>query len=225
MLLLPEMAFGDWLPAQRAFDAWAWADAVARHETWLAKLPDMGVSIVAGTRPVGEGVGRRNRAYLWQAEGGRLEPHDKYYLPNEPLYWEAEWYHRADRAHFDVIRVGDVACGFQICTELWFFEHARAMGQAGAHLLLVPRATPHESVDKWLAGGRAAAVVSGAYCLSSNHFRAPGGEANLGGGGFVCDPEGEVLARTTAEQPFATVEVDLAFAEASKKTYPRYVLD
>jgi N-carbamoylputrescine amidase len=99
------------------------------------------------------------------------------------------------------------------------------MGQAGMHLLLSPRATPHESVDKWLAGGRAAAVASGAYCLSSNHYRAPGGAANLGGGGFVCDPEGEVLACTTPDAPFATVEVDLAFAEASKKTYPRYVMD
>jgi N-carbamoylputrescine amidase len=32
-----------------------------------------------------------------------------------------------------------------------------------------------------------------------------------------------VLAETTVEQPFATVEIDPDFARASKKTYPRYV--
>jgi N-carbamoylputrescine amidase len=34
-------------------------------------------------------------------------------------------------------------------------------------------------------------------------------------------PEGKVLADTTPEAPYATVEVDLPFARASKMTYPR----
>jgi len=224
-LLLPEMVFDDWLPATRAFDAGKWAGSVANHEQWLERLPELGVSVVAGTRPVGAGEQRRNRAFLWTAGGALREPHDKYYVPNEPEYWEAEWYHRADRPAFDINRVGDIDCGFQICTEMWFFHHARAMGQAGAHLLLVPRATPHESVDNWLAGGRVAAIVSGAYCLSSNQYAAPGGAANLGGSGFVCDPEGEMLALTTPDQPFITLDIDIAVAEAAKKTYPRYVPD
>ena len=39
----------------------------------------------------------------------------------------------------------------------------------------------------------------------------------------MVDPEGNVLAETTPEAPYATVEIDLAFARASKTTYPRYV--
>ena len=78
----------------------------------------------------------------------------------------------------------------QICTELWFMEHARAYGQGGVHLLAVPRATPRETLDKWLAGGRAAAIVSGAFTLSSNSASRPADIANLGGQGWIVGPDG-----------------------------------
>jgi N-carbamoylputrescine amidase len=224
-LLLPEMPFGDWLAASPDYDAARWQAAVTRHAQWLDRLPELGVPIVAGTRPVIDGTQRRNRAFLWQADAPLTEPHDKYYVPDEPAYWEAHWYQRADRPDFTTTDVGAMTVGFQVCTEIWFFEHARALGKQGVHLLLVPRATPHASIEKWLAGGRSAAVVSGAYCLSSNHHAPLGAPADLGGLGFVCDPEGEVLARTSEDTPFATVPIDLSFATAAKETYPRYVPD
>src|SRR3712207_7924885 len=51
--------------------------------------------------------------------------------------------------------------GFLICTEMWFGERARAYGDQKAHLLAIPRCTPNESLDRWLAGGRTAAIVAG----------------------------------------------------------------
>ena len=75
----------------------------------------------------------------------------------------------------------------------------------------------------WLAGGRTAAVCSGAYCLSSNLWAPAGDKADLGGLGWITDPEGNILATTSPDDPFATVEIDLAFARDSKRTYPRYV--
>ena len=89
----------------------------------------------------------------------------------------------------------------------------------------MPRATPHGSVEKWLAGGQAAAVVSGSFCLSSNLYNPPGSAADIGGLSWVIDPEGNILARTSVEQPYATVEIDLNEAEVAKSTYPRYVPD
>lgn len=67
---------------------------------------------------------------------------------------------------------------------------------------------------------RAATVCSGAYCLSSNLWAPEGDGPSLGGLGWVTDPEGRVLATTSAEEPYATVEIDLAFARLSKSTYP-----
>jgi N-carbamoylputrescine amidase len=113
--------------------------------------------------------------------------------------------------------------GVQICTEMWFFEWARHYAASGADLLCVPRATPHGSLRKWLAGGQTAAVCAGAYCLSSNLWYPVGSHADCGGLGWVISPEGDVLAETSEGQPFTTVSVDLSFARSSKRTYPRYV--
>jgi N-carbamoylputrescine amidase len=93
-------------------------------------------------------------------------------------------------------------------------------------LLVCPRVTPKSSVDKWIAGGRAAAVVSGAFCLSSN-LNGPNTESiAFGGAGWVIEPEeGSVWGVTSRSEPFLTVDIDLAEAERAKHTYPRYVSD
>lgn len=37
--------------------------------------------------------------------------------------------------------------------------------QAGAQLIVTPRCTPSQTLDKWLAGGRACATIAGAFSL------------------------------------------------------------
>ena len=90
--------------------------------------------------------------------------------------------------------------------------------------LAAPRATLASSVDKWLAGGRAAAVMAGAFCLSSNRGGVDEQGSVWAGSGWIIEPEeGELLARTSTDHPFVTLEIDLAAADAAKGTYPRYV--
>ena len=43
----------------------------------------------------------------------------------------------------------------------------------------------------------------------------------FGGEGWIVDPDGAVIARTTRNQPFVTVGIDLDAAERAKETYPR----
>jgi len=223
-LLLPEMSFSPWLAADPTPDPEKWAASVEAHARYIDRLGDFGAKAVMGTRPVMNAEGsRRNEAYLWSSESDRaFGVREKYYLPNEDGYWEATWYDRGPKSFEPTDALG-MTIGVQICTEMWFFEWARAYGAAGADLLCVPRATPHETTQKWLMGGRAAAVSSGAYCLSSNLWRPPGAKTNCGGLAWVIDPEGNILAQTDDANPFATVDVDLEFAKASKSTYPRYV--
>jgi N-carbamoylputrescine amidase len=59
--------------------------------------------------------------------------------------------------------------------------------------------------------------------LSSNIWNPPGSKVDCGGLGWIISPEGDILAETDEQSPFATVEVDLEFTRLSKKTYPRYV--
>ena len=223
-LLLPEMCFSDWLAADRQVDENRWKHAVQKHDKRIAGLGQLGAKAVLGTRPIVNSQGsRRNEAYIWTKESqSAAGVHQKYYLPDEEGYWEHSWYDRGPKS-FDVGRALGMRLGVQICTEMWFFEWARHYAASRVDLLCVPRATPHGTIKKWLAGGQAAAVCSGAYCLSSNLWAPAGDGPDLGGLGWIIDPEGNVLATTDAEAPFATVEIDLAFARQSKSTYPRYV--
>jgi len=223
-LLLPEMGFSDWLAADETPDPVRWKGAVVAHDQKISELSKFGVGGIVGTRPVINSAGsHRNQAYVWSAETNSASPlHEKYYLPDESGYYEHSWYDRGEK-QFDLGRVLGMRLGVQICTEMWFFEWARHYAASRADLLCVPRATPHGSIDKWLAGGQAAAVCSGAYCLSSNLWAPKGDKLDAGGLGWIVDPEGNVLATTDVQTPFATVEIDLEFARHSKSTYPRYV--
>lgn len=216
LVLLPEMPFYTWLAGSREVDEGLWQTAVQVHDTWIKRFSELAPATVAGTRPVIKQDKRLNEAFIWSQKEGYQAVHTKYYLPDEPEFWEASWYERGD-GRFETMATGNGRIGFLICTELWFNIHARDYAKVGIQLLLCPRATPKGTADKWLAGGRTAAVVAGAYCLSSN----------LGGGqGWIIEPdEGEVLGVTEVERPFLTIEIDLKNADAAKYTYPRYVQD
>ena len=222
-LMLPEMCFGEWLAADPTPDPARWHQAVAEHGRRIKELGLLGAAGVMGTRPIVRAGGSyRNEAYIWTAATGAQAVHEKYYLPDEEGYWEHRWYDRGER-RFDICRCLGMRIGVQICTEMWFFEWARHYAASRADLLCVPRATPRASVKKWLAGGQAAAVCAGAYCLSSNLWTPPGSRVDCGGLGWIISPEGDILAETRESAPFATVSLDLEFARKSKKTYPRYV--
>jgi N-carbamoylputrescine amidase len=225
LVLLPEMPFYRWLAGTAQADPDRWQAAVAAHDGWMARLSELSTPIVVGTRPVLDEGCPRNQGFVWQETSGYRQAHTKYYLPDEEGFWEASWYQRGD-GRFDVIDVNGLKIGFLICTELWFNAHARAYAAQGVHILVCPRATPHTSVDTWVTGGRTAAVVAGAFCLSSNFNGPHVGDMAFGGTGWIIEPEaGRVMGLTSAEIPILTIDIDLSAAENAKKTYPRYVPD
>jgi N-carbamoylputrescine amidase len=225
LVLLPEMPFYPWVAWTRQFDPAVWLASVKAHDAWMQRLTELAPAVVLGSRPVIRGGRHLNEGFLWEAGAGYRAVHAKYYLPDEPGFWEASWYERGD-SEFIATQCGEVKVGYMICTEIWFAEHARSYGKEGAHLLLCPRGTPMSSADKWVAGGRTAAVVSGAYCLSSNRGGVDAQGMEWAGTGWIVEPEeGEVLGLTSVEQPFLTREIDLKVADRAKETYPRYVLE
>jgi predicted amidohydrolase len=223
LVLLPEMPFYPWFALTPAFEPNVWQSAVTAHEGWQERLPELSPAMVLGSRPVNRDKQRLNEGFVWEQPGGTRVAHHKYYLPNEQGFWEASWYDRGE-GKFTLHRCGGARIGFQICTELWAMERARLYGKEGVHIIVTPRATMKASLDKWLVGGRAAAIVSGAFSLSSNRVSSGGHSVHFGGQGWIADPDGKVLGLTSREQPFTTVEIDLNAAERAKKTYPRYVL-
>ncbi len=223
LVLLPEMPFADWLASSPAYVPASWDTAVRAHEEWLPRLGALAPAAVLSSRPVTRAGRRLNEAFAWSPDDGYRAVHDKGFLPNEAGFWEAKWYTPGDR-RFEVARVAGATLGVLICTELWALDRARAYGKAGAEIIATPRATGRPTVEKWIVGGRAAAIVSGAFSISSNWTaNADGGD--FGGGGWIIDPDGRVLAQTSLDVPFQTHAIDLSIAENAKQTYPRYALD
>jgi N-carbamoylputrescine amidase len=224
LVLLPEMPFSPWFAWSPKYDPTVWKNSVNAHREAIPLLEQLAPAIVCGSQPIDKTNRRHNEAFIWEQRSGFQSAHTKYYLPNEEGYWEASWYERGD-GNFEPIRAGDALLGFLICTDLWFFQHSRSYGKKGVHLIASPRATPRSTLDKWLAGGQSAAVVSGAFVFSSNKVNQEGEKADLGGQGWIVGPNGKVLGLTSQEQPFLTLDLDLTKAEKAKETYPRYVKD
>ena len=224
-VLLPEMSFGPWLPGTRPADPGRWRSAVEIHDYWIKRLAMLPARVVMGSRPVIANGRFFNEGFIWQRSSGYRAVHRKFYLPDEEGFWEASWYERGDGA-FQVVEIEGLRVGFLICTELWFGARARDYARQGVHLLVCPRATPAASTAKWVAGGTTAAVVAGAFCLSSN-FNGPNvDDLHFGGVGWVIEPEeGRVMGLTSEEVPLLTMDIDPVWAEKAKSTYPRYVRD
>ncbi len=221
LVLLPEMPFYDWFCAGPKFEQDVWSDAVDRHREWLGRLAELEAPVVLSSRPVERGGRRLNEGYVWSRKSGAKGVHLKNYLPNEPGYYEARWYERGGRP-FTPFEVSGWKAGFMICSDLWSMANARSYGKRGVQLIVAPRCTGL-NVDKWLSGGKTAAVVAGAYCASSNRT-GKHGAATFGGKGWVVGPDADVLALTSGGRPFVTVEIDSAGADRAKGTYPRDAL-
>ncbi|HEY0640039.1 MAG TPA: carbon-nitrogen hydrolase family protein [Pseudonocardiaceae bacterium] len=220
LVLLPELPFASWLCAAPRFDRAAWDAAAASDERWRARLAELGDAAVVSTRPVPDGARRLNQAYVWRAAGGPVPLRAKAHLPHEDGWWERSWFTAVEPV-VRTTRVGPLDVGVLICSEMWSFDLARRFRAAGAGLLLVPRASGASWGDRWLAGGRALALVTGAWCASANRS---GGEVGFGGGCWVIDPDGGVVARTGAGEPVITVTVDADLADLTGERYPRTVL-
>jgi len=224
LVLLPEMPFYPWIARWKIIDDEIWKASVEAHDRWISRLTELEMALVISTRPIIRERKRFNEGFVWDSANNYRGVHRKYYLPDEEGWWEASWYDRGN-GKFSVIQSRKGIIGFLICTELWFNFHAREYAKQGVELLVTPRATEITSVDKWLAGGRTAAVVSGAYSLSSNYSYGNKGNIEWGGSGWIIEPEeGQVLGVTSRKHPFLTLEIDLSAAQNAKHTYPRNIV-
>lgn len=219
VVVLPEMAFCRPFWLIEKFDSGLWSEAGAVHDQWLDRLRELGASFVVGTRPVTSGSSHFNEGFVWSQASGYSRLRRKFFLPNEPDGWEGNWLTRGD-PEFPCFSAGALRFGLNICTELWALETYRAYAAGEAHAVIAPRATAAATTEKWLAVGKVAAVVSGTYCVSSNQIDKNGA---CGGVGWIIDPDGSVLARTSADQPFCTADISVARALEARRTYPRYV--
>ena len=221
LVLLPEFAMVGPVWEGEHYDPATWAAVEALSNVQLERLNELSAKHVVGTRPVTIDGRRFNQGYIWSAATSVVPLRSKFFLPAQEGGWEARWFDPGDAA-FPVFHAGELSFGLNICTELWALETYAAYAASEVQVIMSPRATAAVTTDKWLSVGVVAAVRSGAYSVSSNRVDLSGA---CGGVGWIISPDGQVLARTTSEAPFATMGIDLAAPGAARDGYPCYVFN
>lgn len=218
-VLLPEFAMVEPVWESEHFDVARWNAVETLCGRWLSRLPELHASYAVGTRPVTIEGRRFNQGYMTSTANGVTPLRSKFFLPDEPGGWEARWFDKGN-GDFSSYRAGALSFGLNICTELWALDSYATYAQRGVQAILSPRATASNTTGKWLSVGVVAAVRSGAFSLSSNRVDPTGA---CGGVGWIINPDGKILATTTRDAPFVTVDIDLNVSTAARASYPRYV--
>jgi N-carbamoylputrescine amidase len=222
VFLINEMPFGPWLSTGESFDNAAWQKSLEAHERGIEKLDELGAKVVLGSRAREIQKLRVNEAFVWTPDEGYQAAHTKQFFPDEEGYYEARWFQPGER-HFRVAQAGPVRVGFLICTEVMFNEYARRYGRGRAQLIAVPRAVGRWSLPRWLVAMKMAAIVSGCYVLTSNRSGMDSKGQEFGGRGWIVDPNGDMVAQTSAASSVATYTVDLDHVATAQREYPCYV--
>ena len=220
LLVTNEMPFGTWLPESTTFDKTAADRWVDLHSEALEALSKLEVSTIISSRPVWSNERLANEAFLLQ-HGTYRYLHQKKYFPQQEGVYEESWFEHG-KPGFDVIDTGLLKVGVLLCTELFFNEHARAYGRAGADLIVAPRSSGM-IFHRWKVAGQMAAIVSGAYVVSSNRYGTAKHGQQFGGKSFAISPEGNLLGETNEQASLAVVSIDLKVANGQKTQYPCYV--
>jgi N-carbamoylputrescine amidase len=224
LLLLPEMPFCKWVASTKTVNEAAKLDSVQKHEKWMSAVKELNVKYVVYSKPVMDGDQYFNTAYVYRQGVGHQKIHTKAFFPEEPHFWEESWYNREAGTPFEILDLGDLKIGVLLCTEMWFTEYARKYGKQGIDLLLCPRATGEGSINHWTRCGQTLAVISGAYCLSSNKSGTGDNDFAWGGTSFIAEPmTGNLLGTTSDNEKFITCEIDLNKSREAKTDYPLYV--
>lgn len=222
LLITNEMPFGSWLPERSEFDssaAHSWAEA---HEQAIDALKAFQVKAVVSSRPVIRGGKLVNEAFGLQ-DGQYRYLHHKKFFPQEAGFYEETWFDRG-QSGFETFELAGLEIGVLLCTELFFNEHAREYGRGGVDLIVCPRASG-TSMHRWKAAGALAAIVSGAYLISSNRYGPGELGQQFGGMGFAYAPDGMLIGETSKEAPVCVANVSVALARQQKTEYPCYVRD
>src|SRR5215469_4660753 len=193
---------------------------IRAHEEGLEGLLDLDLPAVISSRPVRAGKRLANEAFVLQNRAVR-PLHRKQYFPNEPGWFESEWY-VGDGSGFDTAEVMGIQVGVLLCTDAMFNERARTYGKQKVSLIVIPRASGVD-LGPWKIAGAMASLVSGAYVASSNRVGSGRGGTQFGGGGYAYAPGGRLLAVTDASHPVQIFELDPAMASSAQRAYPCYV--
>lgn len=218
LLILNEMPFSKWFWGVPDVDFDVAKNAVNIHDERMEMVKNLDCNVIS-SRPIIEEDKLFNEAFIWDREYRPV--HTKHFFPEESGFYEESWFARKPPI-FNTFEVNGVSAGVLLCTEMWFDEHARKYGKDGAQLIAGPRATEIGGLERWKIAFKHISIVSGAFTVTSNRVGMTKTN-NFCGYGCIVDPNGNLIAHTSRDEPYITHDIDFDLADEAKKQYPCYV--
>ncbi|NIM00320.1 MAG: carbon-nitrogen hydrolase family protein, partial [Acidobacteria bacterium] len=212
LVAFPELAIDRFFP-QRADDAAAagLAEAIPGElcDAVSARARELSLVTVFNMYELGEDGRTYDSSPVIDADGGLLGVTRMTHITDYACFHERSYYAPGDRGApvYDT-RVGRV--GVAICYDRHYPEYMRALGVAGAELVVIPQAG---TVGEWPEGlyeaeVRTAAFQNGYFAALCNRVGVED-DMTFAGESFVVDPEGRVIARgARAEEDLLLVDLD-----------------
>lgn len=165
---------------------------------------------------LGEGGRRFDSSPVIDADGRLLGVTRMIHITDYEGFHEKDYYHPGDKGvPVYETRAGKV--GVAICYDRHYPEVMRALGVAGAELVVIPQAG---TVGEWPEGlyeaeVRTAAFQNGYFAALANRVGEEG-QLHFSGESFVVDPEGRVVARgKSLKEDLVIADLDLSACERS----------
>jgi len=218
-----ELAIDRFFPAERGC---SWAPDVAESipgptaDAISARARELSlVTVFNQYESVSDGR-RFDSSPVFDSDGSLLGVTRMVHITDYDLFHEQEYYAPGDHG----APVYDTAAGrigVAICYDRHYPEYMRALGVAGAELVIIPQAG---TVGEWPAGMYEAEVCTAAF--QNGYFVAlcnrvgVEGELTFAGESFVSDPEGRVLVRGPSGED-AIIMCDVDIGECANSTARR----
>ena len=170
-----------------------------------------------------------NTAVVFDADGSLAGRYRKMHIPDDPLYYEKFYFTPGDLG-FQSVATRFGAVGPLVCWDQWYPEAARLTALAGAEMLFYPTAIGWLHAEKeeygasqhaaWETMMRSHAIANGLFVAAVNRTGVEGG-IEFWGASFVCDPNGNILARAAHDaEETLLVECDLSRIDAVRTHWP-----
>jgi N-carbamoylputrescine amidase len=170
-----------------------------------------------------------NTAVVLEVDGSIAGTYRKMHIPDDPNYYEKFYFTPGDLG-FRSLPTRFGAVGPLVCWDQWYPEAARLTALAGAQLLVYPTAIGWLAAEKeefgasqhsaWETMMRSHAIANGVFVAAVNRTGVEDG-IEFWGASFVCDPNGNVLARASHDaEETLLVECDFAQIDAVRTHWP-----
>jgi len=172
-----------------------------------------------------EGNNFYNTAVVIDSRGIIGSPYRKIHIPQDPGFYEKGYFRPGSEYRIFQTKFGKIAV--MICYDQWFPEAARKVAIEGAEIIFYPTAIGYPKLqipdegnwqNAWETIQRSHAIANSVHVAAVNRVGTEG-DILFFGGSFLCDPFGNIIAKSGDEEEVLIGTADLAQNQALRDSW------